>query len=305
MDTDETKCSFVSSRGILKSCDVAHERPVSSSSQLPDLTKMYDNCTVYVCNTAIRLFACAMDEIHCRFILVSGDSDNENYSQIFTRVEEFNAFISNDKLIHWFSQNANVSHPKLTHLPIGLDYHTVSGRRMWGEETQDPVTQEQAISELRRGSFPFKDRVPKCYINFTPRSEFYVYDRIEALRNIPDEVTFKEHQQQKRSICWKNQTQFSFVVSPFGNGMDCHRTWEALVLGNIPIVRTSGLDPLFADLPVLIINHWGQVNQKLLSDTIEVFQSRTFNYNKLNLQFWVDKIRSYKEDGSGPAADKS
>ena len=30
-----------------------------------------------------------------------------------------------------------------------------------------------------------------------------------------------------------------FVLSPPGNGIDCHRTWEALFLGAIPIVKRS------------------------------------------------------------------
>ena len=34
---------------------------------------------------------------------------------------------------------------------------------------------------------------------------------------------------------------FAFVASPSGNGLDCHRTWEALLLRSIPIVKVSVL----------------------------------------------------------------
>ena len=44
-----------------------------------------------------------------------------------------------------------------------------------------------------------------------------------------------------------------FVISPPGNGIDCHRTWESLILGNIVLLQSSPLDPLFEDLPVVII----------------------------------------------------
>jgi hypothetical protein len=38
--------------------------------------------------------------------------------------------------------------------------------------------------------------------------------------------------------------------------MDCHRTWEMLYFGMIPIVKTSTLDLLFTGLPVVILQTW-------------------------------------------------
>jgi large-conductance mechanosensitive channel len=88
------------------------------------------------------------------------------------------------------------------------------------------------------------------------------------------------------------------VISPFGNGMDCHRTWEALVLGCITIVSSSGMNELFKDLPALIVNNWSDVTQDLLDNTIEEFNKKTFNYEKLQLNYWKNKINSYKQNES-------
>jgi len=66
------------------------------------------------------------------------------------------------------------------------------------------------------------------------------------------------------------QTEYAFVASPYGNGFDCHRTWEALCLGCIPIVKISPLDRLFANLPVL------------LNTTLKEFTSRTFDLSILD-----------------------
>lgn len=44
-----------------------------------------------------------------------------------------------------------------------------------------------------------------------------------------------------------------FVVSPPGNGIDCHRTWEALALGAIPIVQNSSLWGLYEDERILVV----------------------------------------------------
>jgi hypothetical protein len=52
------------------------------------------------------------------------------------------------------------------------------------------------------------------------------------------------------------------VLSARGNGLDCHRTWELLLLGSIVITRTSPLDPLFEDLPVAIVKDWTAARDK-------------------------------------------
>jgi hypothetical protein len=83
-------------------------------------------------------------------------------------------------------------------------------------------------------------------------------------------------------------------VSPHGNGLDCHRTWEALALGCIVIVKTSGLDPLHIGLPVLIVKEWSEICKELLEETIQKFQKKPFNYSKMTLDYWVNKIKSSK-----------
>lgn len=45
----------------------------------------------------------------------------------------------------------------------------------------------------------------------------------------------------------------AFGISPRGNGFDCHRTWEMLFFNMIPIVVSSPLDPLYANLPVVVV----------------------------------------------------
>ena len=60
--------------------------------------------------------------------------------------------------------------------------------------------------------------------------------------------------------------QHRYVLSPRGNGLDAHRTWEALLVGAIPIVRSSALNPLYERLPILVIHRWEDVTPALLRD---------------------------------------
>jgi hypothetical protein len=54
-------------------------------------------------------------------------------------------------------------------------------------------------------------------------------------------------------------SQSQFVLSPPGNGADCHRTWEAIYLGAIPIVHKSFWPFIHLPLPVLIVDNWFDV----------------------------------------------
>jgi hypothetical protein len=77
--------------------------------------------------------------------------------------------------------------------------------------------------------------------------------------------------------------------------LDCHRTWEALCLGAIPIVKAPHFSAMFSGLPVLVVNRWSDVTENLLRQTIHSFRNKPFDgYNKLNLDYWKQEIRKYK-----------
>jgi hypothetical protein len=292
----ENKCKYVSSYGLLKSCDIRSDTPISSIHVLInyDFSKLKDGCTIYICNTAIPFFSQLINQIHCRFILVSGDSDTTIPEQVFSCEEDFQAFINNEKLIHWYSQNCVLSHhPKLSKIPIGLDYHTMSNKDSdWGEKIT-PGDQEQLLESIVQQSQPFWEREIKCYSNFHfSMGTKYAFDRKEAIENIPKELVFYENKKINRKETWETQSKYAFVISPHGNGLDCHRTWEALCLGCIVIVKKSGISDLFEGLPVLVVNNWKDVTANLLRSTIENFKNTRFDYDKLTLKYWVEKIKS-------------
>ena len=114
----------------------------------------------------------------------------------------------------------------------------------------------------------------------------YGYDRIDAINQIPKELVYYEPAKIPRKETWTKQIQYAFVISPHGNGLDCHRTWEAIALGCIPIVKTSGLDPLFEGLPVWIVSAWSEVTQDNMSAKINEFKEKEFRLERLTLDYW-------------------
>jgi hypothetical protein len=124
------------------------------------------------------------------------------------------------------------------------------------------------------------------------------YDRKDAYQKIDKNLVYYEENKVLRIITWNKQKNYAFVICPHGGGLDCHRNWEALCLGCIPIVKTSLIDDLYKDLPVLIVKDWGVINKKLLNNTINIFKKKfennEFNMEKIKLSYWINLIKNYK-----------
>jgi len=340
---DDNHCNYINIRGILKSCDIHSLKPISSIHDLIgydfDFTTLQDNnnqkpiiYTIYICNSAVAKFADKLKNdkefksLNCRFIVVSGDSDDTCPYDLFSIYNNgsdngsvngndshhiFKEFLDNDKIIHWYSQNCvHTLHKKLSQIPIGLAYHHLHNEDIEHEAKKivSPIKQEALLDSIiynqqsKKMNMPFWKRDLKCYINFNFEKNYmrsrFGYDRYEAITKIPENLSFSEKGEVDRTTSWNNQSKYSFVVSPFGNGYDCHRTWEAIILGCIPIVKTSGIDSLYEDLPVLIVNDWNDITEKLLMSVITDFKKKhennKFNYDKLTLNYWMTKINSHK-----------
>lgn len=289
---------YVSSRGILQSCQHHNRAPYSSARtvgfEISDIAVFpflnTSVLTIYVCSSAIRDFVTNhLPRLNSRFVLMSGDSD----ATIPTDCMDAAAILlTHPKLIAWYSQNCVGGHPKLHQIPIGLDYHTMSNRdTSWGKQIS-PQGQEDML--IRLNKVPFWQRTVKCYGNFHFAMEYRYakIDRVDAKQNIPESSIDYEESPIQRAETWEKMSTYAFIPSPHGNGLDCHRTWEALALGCIPIVRTSPLNSLYTGLPVWIVQEWDEVTEDNMRKTIERMQTTRFDMQKLTLRFWLEKSKN-------------
>lgn len=298
----EQLCYFVNSRGILKSCNFHSPTPLSSCpndiqylQEMISSNKMFDGMSIYVCSNLLRYFVNKiLPHIKNRFVLVSGDSDLCVPKEALPELE-YKTLLNSKYLIKWFCQNTRIQNSdKIIQLPIGLDYHTISNNpnspwKLPGEKSL-PRFQENILVNLRSKSVPFYERLPKIYVNFITTKNDRFGQRKKAFNVIPKNLLFIETNTTPRTYYWNQIIKHAFVLSPFGLGMDCHRTWEALCLGSIPIVCAPNFKKLFGDLPVLIVNDWKEITGELLKETLEKFKQKKFNFKKLTLEYWKNKI---------------
>jgi hypothetical protein len=293
----EQHALFVSSRGILRSCFAHNSRPVSDSVRLDDdlVSRLRPGASIYVCTDALARFVeSVLPRIQCPFVLVSGDADRAASAQSLGKA--LDALLSSERLLYWFAQNCAEGAPKLFPMPLGLDYHTMWERPgLWGITPVSPVAQEQQLLRTWSESPELSRRYPQAYCNWGHTLDRG--DRRLCLESVDRSVCFLERKNVPRASTWARQAEFMFVVSPEGNGIDCHRTWEALALGCIPIVKRSPVCRLFADLPVLIVEDWSEVRRERLDTYLHDFMDRKFEYSALFLDTWTRRIH-----GLPPAA---
>jgi hypothetical protein len=288
---DETTCQFVSSHGLLKSCSYYKYNTIMTGKDNTNniLSNIQDYDTLYIPQSNINIFAKNMlPRLNKKVILITGD-DDDSIPNSFKEATEI--ILRSPYIVHWFVQNCLMIHSKLTHMPIGMDYHTIANKQTFWGPMKTPLRQENEIKQIMKDSKPFYERPIKIYSTF--HFELNRGDRREAFNQIPKDLIDYESSQIPRLESHRKQIEYAFVASPFGNGPDCHRTWEALVLGCIPIIKSSMLNPLFEELPVLLVDEWSDITEDLLKETVETFKNIKFNYDKLNLKYWVNKFNSY------------
>jgi hypothetical protein len=69
------------------------------------------------------------------------------------------------------------------------------------------------------------------------------------------------------------------------------------MLGSYPIVKTSTLDYLYTDLPVVIVPKWDNITLELLENKYQEFRSPSnankYNFKKLYVDYWNQTFRSH------------
>lgn len=186
------------------------------------------------------------------------------------------AKLDDPKLLGWFGKNS--TDPRIYALPIGIaNAHFEHGN-------------EEKIRTISNLEVP-KDIL--LYMNFDPLTN---RDKREPAYKAFVNCRYCTYVlRTDNTMNFLNLRRAKFVVSPEGNGLDCHRTWEALIMGTIPIVLTSPLDPLFKDLPVLIVSDWSEVTESLLHETYLKYQHVNFkDLPQLTLNYWLKNIDEKK-----------
>jgi hypothetical protein len=185
-----------------------------------------------------------------RFVLFTHNSDLE-----ITR-EAHGRFLDDPRVVAWFAINVGCAHPKLFAIPIGLANA--------GYAHGDVVV----LSKVQSEDHP---KTQMFYVNFTVGNtkSGISHGREYCLSQIGlDLAPYRDGGWEGFAGGYCVRDTFDgylrglarsyFTVSPRGNGIDCHRTWEALYLRSIPIVTRSAITERHRDLPLIVLDDWAE-----------------------------------------------
>jgi len=226
-----------------------------------------------------EFFATIHPHIRYPYVLITHDSDDSP-----VKSHAITKYLDDKKLIAWFAQNVEFTHAKLHPIPIGLANEDL------------PHGNKALLQKYRRKRNSCKKK-HLLYLNIN-------IEKFHIDRPIVSELF------SKKQFCWSPKRKpwqmylldlanSKFILSPRGNGLDCHRTWESLYMGSIPIVKASPMDKVFEGLPVLIVKDWTLVSEKFLHKKYATMIKKKYSHKKLFAPYWKKLINSYKIKSTG------
>jgi hypothetical protein len=208
------------------------------------------------------------------YILISHHSD-ENIDSTFEKYID-------GKIIHWFAQNLMIRHEKCTPIPIGLQL------RMYDNENKTLFD----IEKYRNNN----KKINKIFYAFSVETNL---NRLITLKSLSlSNVTTKPDKKLSLEEYYSIVSKHAFNASPEGNGVDCHRTWETLYLGSIPVLEKSINSEYWKKigLPVLTIDSWNDVknfNESFLDKKYKETTKNGIN-SPLYMDYWIKEIYNKK-----------
>jgi len=130
-----------------------------------------------------------------------------------------------------------------------------------------------------------------AYLNFGMHSNPIrkkVYDMYHDKNWVTStEYKVDSHEDFKNNI--RNIYDHKFVFSPQGYGPDCHRTWECIYMGTIPIVEINPLYKTFPELPILFIRSWeDELQPEFLEKQYREIINKKYDYRFCTMSYWKD-----------------
>lgn len=244
-----------------------------------DPLRVNDRDIIYVRGDFLReFFKTKHPHIRNSYILISNNGDTNI-------TEDYGVYID-EKIIHWFGQNFLFSHPKMTPTPIGLT-NTFSNHIGTLSDFQS-IMRQTASGAKKPGmthGFSLISNAERLTLNTMLRGHKNAH----------------EIERKSQSDYFREIANYQFLVSPEGNGADCHRTWEALYLGIIPIVKRSHFTEYFKSLglPMIMVSDWKEINsfdEAFLSQKYAEMKAG-FDHPAIYMEYWMDRVMEKKIKG--------
>ena len=210
--------------------------------------------------------------IKTKFILVSGvssfsvDEGDTSYLNI----------LNNPNLIKWFCTNPPSEYnKKLIWLPIGF------------EEPEREGGNENILNSFYNNQIAWEDKEDKIYIPYhsnTFKDRNTIISKLTKNKFVvtePDRLSFKDY--------LNKMSKYKYILSLRGAGWDCHRHYESILVGSVPIMEDGPLLKSFKDNDLPVTN-LSSISEEMFNNSFDFLFSRDF----LTIDYHFNKIKNIK-----------
>lgn len=199
------------------------------------------------------------------FVLITHNSDHG------VTIEDAD-LLNHPSLLYWYAQNCEFSHQKLRALPIGL------ANSQWGEGR---------VQEIFQAAHACK-KTKLLYVNFSSSTHAGRQSVIDIVSQVSG-VTLGESVSFERYV--EQMAEHKFCLCPRGNGVDTHRFWEAQYLNTIPIILKRDWTAAYSNLPILLIDAWGDLLSMNLEQAYIRISNTHFDRSSLDLNSYREQLQ--------------
>lgn len=172
----------------------------------------------------------------------------------------------------WYSINVNFVHQALIPIPLGLS---------------NDYSRKNILYDNYKNLSVNTDKQPLIYSNFQVNTNFFHRTKVINRLKFNPIVIFDDPNLEINKYI-QNLIFYKYIVAPLGNGDDSHRIWETLYAGSVPIVFDS---PTFTTLKTLPHIYIDDISQLKNASVINIKSYEKFNFDKLNIEWWIKKIK--------------
>lgn len=215
-------------------------------------------------------------KIKNKYVIISHNGDAPVDDRTISKAE--------DKVIKWYGINVTTNNSRVIPIPLGIEnkHYYVKGIPL-------------IFNRIRKKSILKKNKI---FYGFTPTTNLEERNpALDALQRNKYTETVKKWVNFKKYL--NLLATYKFVASPPGSSVEGHRTWDALYIDIIPIVKSSITTEYFKKIgvPFWVLNNWHELDDVDGDALDKKFKEIRADLNKevLFMDYWVDKIKNLKD----------
>tara|TARA_B100000214_G_scaffold274104_1_gene204233 strand:- start:3539 stop:4444 length:906 start_codon:yes stop_codon:yes gene_type:complete len=223
-----------------------------------------------------------LEQIKNPFILISGVS---SYQPGANGDNSYLKILQDSRVMKWFCTNPpDIKSEKIVPIPIGF------------EEPEREGGNQEVLSHYNRKIHDFDKKENKLYLPYHTVGNNPSRDRFIRHLSSLDFVEVEENRLPFQEYLQKLE-KFKYIICLEGAGYDTHRNYESLLVGSVPIMKTSTVKGVYDrnELPSVFVDDWLKVDESFFSH----INSKTYDFknvkNFMEIGYHMRDIEKTKE----------